>query len=92
MEKERQKEALGSRSSHVQMSEVTVESSHRVCAQPYLTLCKPTDCNLPGSSIRGIFQTRILEWVAISYSRAFSLLRDQTSVSCGSLAGSISTT
>ena len=69
MEKERQKEALGSRSSHVQMSEVTVESSHRVCAQPYLTLCKPTDCNLPGSPVHGILQARILEWVAILFSR-----------------------
>ena len=33
------------------------------------TLCSPTDCSLPGSSVHGIFQTRILERVAISYSR-----------------------
>ena len=33
------------------------------------TLCDPMDCSLPGSSIRGIFQARILEWVAISFSR-----------------------
>ena len=32
------------------------------------TLCDPMDRNLPGSSVRGIFQARILEWVAISYS------------------------
>ena len=32
------------------------------------TLCDPTDCSLPGSSIHGIFQARILEWVAISFS------------------------
>ena len=38
----------------------------RVCA---LTLCDPTDCSPPGSSVHGIFQARILEWVAISYSR-----------------------
>ena len=34
--------------------------------QSYLTLCDPMDCSLPGSSVHGIFQARILEWVAIS--------------------------
>ena len=33
------------------------------------TLCDPMDCSLPGSSVRGIFQARILEWGAISFSR-----------------------
>ena len=33
-----------------------------------LTLCNPSDCSPPGSSVHGIFQARILEWVAISYS------------------------
>ena len=33
------------------------------------TLCNPVDCSLPGSSVHGIFQVRILEWVAISFSR-----------------------
>ena len=37
-------------------------------AQLCLTLCDPLDCSTPGSSVHGIFQTRILEWVAISYS------------------------
>ena len=32
------------------------------------TLCDPTDCSLPGSSIHGIFQARVLEWVAIAFS------------------------
>ena len=36
-------------------------------------LWDPMDCNLPGSSVHGIFQARILEWVPISYSREFSL-------------------
>ena len=36
-------------------------------AQSCPTLCDPVDCNLPGSSIHGILQTRILEWVAISF-------------------------
>ena len=35
-------------------------------------LCDPMDCRLPGSSVHGIFQARILEWVAISYSRGSS--------------------
>ena len=39
------------------------------------------DCNPRGSSIRGIFQARILEWVAISFSRGSSQPRDQTRVS-----------
>jgi len=51
-------------------------------AQSCLTLCDPMDCSLPGSSIHGIFQTRILKWVAISFSRESSQLRDQTQVSC----------
>ena len=37
-----------------------------------LTLCDPMDCSLPGSSVHGIFQARILEWVAISFSRRSS--------------------
>ena len=39
------------------------------------------DCSLPGSSVHGIFQARVLEWVAISFSRGSSQLRDQTRVS-----------
>ena len=44
-------------------------------AQSYLTLCNPMDCSPPGSSVHGIFQTRILKWVALFSSR------DQTHVS-----------
>ena len=40
--------------------------------QSCLTLCDAMDCSLPGSSIHGIFQARILEWVAISFSRRSS--------------------
>ena len=36
-----------------------------------LTLCDPMDCGLPGSSVHRILQARILEWVAISFSRGF---------------------
>ena len=44
--------------------------------------CKPMDCSPPGSSVHGIFQARILEWVAISFSRESSWPKDQTHVSC----------
>ena len=50
-------------------------------AQSYPTLCNPINCSLPGSSIHGIFQARVLEWVAISFSRGSSQPRDQTQVS-----------
>ena len=45
-------------------------------------LCDPMDCSPPGSSVHGISQARILEWVAISFSRGSSPPRDQTQVSC----------
>ena len=41
-----------------------------------LTLCNPMDCSPPGSSVHGILQARILEWVDISFSRGFSQQRD----------------
>ena len=44
----------------------------------HLTLCDPMDCSLPGSFLHGISQKRILEWVAISFSRGSSRPRDQT--------------
>ena len=56
-----------------------------LCAQPCLILWEPMDCRPPGSSVHGIFQARILEWVAISYSRESSQPRDQihlSDVSC----------
>ena len=46
------------------------------------TLCDPMDYSLSGSSVHGIFQARILEWVAISFSRRSSQPRDWTWVSC----------
>ena len=54
--------------------------SLRVCAhaQLCLTLCDSMDCSPPGSLVHGIFQVSILGWVAISYSRGSSPLRDRT--------------
>ena len=40
-----------------------------MCTQSCLTLCDPMDCSLPGASVHGIVQARVLEWVAISYYR-----------------------
>ena len=45
------------------------------------TLYNPMDCSPPGSSVHGILQARILEWVAISFSRGSSWSRDRTQVS-----------
>ena len=51
-------------------------------AQSCLTLCKTTDYSPPVSSVLGIFQARVLEWIAISFSRASSWPRARTQVSC----------
>ena len=50
-------------------------------AQLCPTLCDPMDCSLPGSSVHGIFQAVVLEWIAISFSRGSSQPRDRTQVS-----------
>ena len=50
-------------------------------AQLCLTLCDPMDCSPPGSSVHGIFQAIVLEWVAISFSKGSSQPRDRTRVS-----------
>ena len=51
-------------------------------AQMGPTLWNPMDCNPPASSVRGILQARILEWVAIPFSRASSRPKDWTQFSC----------
>ena len=60
-------------------------------AQLFLTLCDPVDHSLPDSSVRGILQAGILEWVAVlsPFSRVSSWPRDWTRVSC--IAGSFLT-
>ena len=57
-----------------------VESESEV-AQSCPTLCDPIDCSLPGSSVHGIFQARVQEWIAISFSRGSSQPRARTRVS-----------
>jgi len=53
-----------------------------LCSQSCLTLCDPMDCSPPGSSVHGILQARILEWVAMPSSTGSSRPRDRTRVSC----------
>ena len=52
-----------------------------ILAKSCPTLCNPMDCSPPGSSVHGIFQARILEWVAIPFFRISSLPRDRTCIS-----------
>ena len=47
-----------------------------------LTLCDPMDYSLPGSSVQGILQARIMKWVVIPFSRGSSQPRDWSWVSC----------
>ena len=58
-------------------------SSSLACSvsQSCPTLCNPKDCSLPGSSVHGILQARILEWVATPFSRGPFQPRDRTRVS-----------
>ena len=60
----------------------TTRKKESEVAQSCPTLCDPMNCRPPGSSVHGILQARILEWVAISFSRGSSQPRDRT----GSLA------
>ena len=71
-------EALQARSVCIQFP---IDRAHR-------SLCDPMDCSPPGSSVHGILQTRILEWVAMPSSRGSSWARDRTLVSCVSCIAS----
>ena len=67
--------------SSYEISLPNLESESEV-AQSCPTLCDPMDCSLPGFSVHGIFQARVLEWVAISFSRGSSWPRDRTQIFC----------
>ena len=60
------------------LSEKNLKSLTQSCP----TLCNPVDCSPPGSSVHGILQARILEWVAIWFSKGSSWAKDWTWVSC----------
>ena len=59
-----------------------IKCIHKIHAQSCPTLCDPMDFSLPGSSVHGILQARILEWVAIPFSKGSSRPRDRTQISC----------
>ena len=61
--------------------ELLIAKSESEVAQSCPTLCDPMDCSLPGFSIHGILQARVLEWVTISFSRGSSQPGDRTWVS-----------
>ena len=67
----------------------TLNLSSKTCSVAQLcpTLCDPMDCSPPGSSVLGIFQAKMLEWLAISYSRGSSRPKDGTCISCVSSIG-----
>ena len=67
---------------HMQTGQLKMACVHAQSLHLCLTLCDPMDCSPPVSSVHGIFQARILEWVAISSSRISSQPRDTTHVSC----------
>ena len=61
------------------MGSITVKV---LVSQSCSTLSDPMDCSLPGSSVHGILQARMLEWIAIPFSRRSSQSGAQTQVSC----------
>ena len=63
--------------SQIKLVMVVYAKSLKLCP----TLCDPMDCSPPGPSVHGIFQARILKWVAMPSSRGSSQSRDQTCVS-----------
>ena len=63
---------------------------HAQSLQSYLNLCNPVNCSPQSSSVLGISQARILEWVSMPFSRGSSRPRDQIHVSC--IAGGFFTT
>ena len=52
-----------------------------LCAQSCLTLCDPTDRSPPGSPVHGILQIRILEWIAISFSKKLTCIKTNICIS-----------
>ena len=64
------------------LSSLTDTCVHAQLLQSCPTLCDPMDRSPPGSSVHGILQARILEWIAISSSRGSSQPRDRTCFSC----------
>ena len=79
---------INNMSPHLVYITVQCENNYVSCAclcahsLSHVWLCDFMDCSPPGSSVRGIFQARILEQAAISFSRGFSWPRDQSHLFC----------
>ena len=69
---------LGFRKSGMGLLWAKILKSKSAVVKSCPTLCDPMDCSLPGSSVHGIFQAIVLEWIAISFSRGSSQPGDQT--------------
>ena len=59
------------------MNQLVTGGKSVLVTQSCLTLCDPMDCSPPGSSVHGILQARIVEWVAISFPRGSSQSREE---------------
>ena len=82
VQKDESLECKGQRRITAETQEVSACVYVCVCTLSPVWLCDPMDCSPPGSSVHGISQARILEWVAFSFSRGSSYSWDQTHVSC----------
>ena len=82
---------LSSSTNHPFLSALSAgRTNHGKCesvSHSVLFLCNPTNCSPPGSSVHGILQARISEWVAMPFSRGSSCSRDRTQVSYVSCMG-----
>ena len=61
---------------------IYIHTCVHACCLSMVSLYDPMDCSPPSSSIHGILQARVLEWIAIPFSRGSSQPRDRTQVSC----------
>ena len=76
-------ENLNNRQQHKEYTaKYGMKRKRKLVAQSCLTLCDPMNYSPSGTSVHGILQARILEWVAIPFSKGFSQSRDWTQVSC----------
>ena len=76
-------ENLNNRQQHKEYTaKYGMKRKRKLVAQSCLTLCDPMNYSPSGTSVHGILQARILEWVAIPFSKGSSQPRDQTPVSC----------
>ena len=73
---------MGINGTYLNIVKAIYDRKENEVAQSCLTLWDPMDCSLPGSSVHGILKARVLQWVAISFSRGSFQTRDRTWVSC----------